>query len=230
MLVGFITSATVFTFIMGALQLQVMRRTAPDLPRPFYLKGASVLSPLGFLAGAMIFYWSGFGSLRGVVAAVMIGLPIYTLFQAPRRGKMSLAKGLMVGGPFFVARSVTQYFGPVGRDSIPFLPFWALCVAEVFAFTALVWLLSNAGGRREVNATWWMLFLAMALYLLSYYGTYGPEGIGPLVPFPWDNLVAVALGLVAYYWGVASGYQTAEMKRIADSGTGVVAEERAEAK
>ena len=224
-LVGFITSATVFTFVMGALQLQVMRRTAPDLHRPFLLKWAGVVSPLGFLAGAMIFYWSGFGSLKGVIAAVMIGLPVYTLFQAPRRGKMSLSKGLTIGIPFFVAWAVTQYFGPVGQDVIPFLPFWALCAAEVFAFTVLVYVLSNEEGRREVNAAWWMLFLAFSLYLLSYYGTYGPDGVDPLVPFPWDNVVAVALGLVAYYWGVASGYQTAEMKRIADSGTGVIAQD-----
>ena len=221
-LVGFITSTTVLTFVMGALQLQVMRRTAPDLSRPFWLRGASVISPLGFVAASMIVYWSGFGTLRGVVAAVLIGLPIYTLSQAPRRGKMSFAKGLAVGVPFAAIWVATQYFGPMGQDALPFWLFWILSVAEVLAFTALVWFLSNDEGRREVNAAWWLLFLTLALYGLSYYGTYGPEGVDPLVPFPWDNFVAVALGLIAYYWGVSSGYQTQEMKRIADSGTGII--------
>lgn len=227
-LVGFITSTTVLTFVMGALQLQVMRRTAPDLPRPFWLKGASVISPLGFLAASMIVYWSGFSSLVGVVAAVLIGLPIYTLSQAPRQGKMSLAKGFVVGVPFAAAWVVTQYFGPLGQDTLPFWLFWTLSAIEVVVFTAFVWLLSNGKGRREVKAAWWVLFLTLALYGLSYYGTYGPLD-NPVIPFPWDNVVALAIGLAAYYWGVASGYQTEEMKRIADSGTGIIAEEEPDA-
>lgn len=75
LLVEFISSATVFTFIMGAVQLVVLRRTAPDLPRPFWLRGAIVLAPLGFLSGAMIFYWSSFDTLKGVVAAIFFTGP-----------------------------------------------------------------------------------------------------------------------------------------------------------
>lgn len=176
----------------------------------------------------MIVYWSGFSSLVGVVAAVLIGLPIYTLSQAPRQGKMSLAKGFVVGVPFAAAWVVTQYFGPLGQDTLPFWLFWTLSAVEVVVFTAFVWLLSNGKGRREAKAAWWVLFLTLALYGLSYYGTYGPLD-NPVIPFPWDNVVALAIGLAAYYWGVASGYQTEEMKRIADSGTGIIAEEEADA-
>lgn len=227
LLVGFITAATVFTFIMGSLQLQVMRRTAPDLPRPFWLKGAAILSPLGFLAGSMIFYWAGFSELSGVVAAVLIGLPLYTFFQGPIRGRISRINGLLIGIPYAVIWIVTQYFGPLGQDAMPFLLYWVLSAIEVLAFTALVRFLANAEGKREVNAAWWVLFMVLALYLLSYYGSYGEA---KSIPFPWDNLIAVVIGLIAYYWGVASGYQTEEIKEIVDRGTGLLHADEEEAR
>ncbi|MCA3747802.1 MAG: hypothetical protein IN808_01495, partial [Rubrobacter sp.] len=35
-------------------------------------------------------------------------------------------------------------------------------------------------------------------------------------------LIALGIGLVAYYWGVASGYETEEMRSINESGTGLI--------
>lgn len=227
LLVGFITAATVFTFVMGAVQLQVMRRTAPDLERPFWLKGAAIISPLGFLAGSMIFYWEGFEGLRGVVAAVLIGLPLYTFLQGPSRNRISRGTGLLIGIPYFALWFITQYFGPLGQDSFPFLLYWVISAAEVLGFTGLVWLVTNQDGKREVNAAWWVLCMVLALYLLSYYGSYGTLD-SPLLPYPWDNLVAAAIGLVAYFWGVASGYETEEMREINEAGTGILATEEEE--
>ncbi|MGI9048235.1 MAG: APC family permease [Rubrobacteraceae bacterium] len=226
LLVEFITSATVFTFVMGALQLQVLRRTAPDLERPFWLRGASILSPLGFLSGSMIFYWSGFGSLQGVVPAVLTGLAVYTFFQAPARGRMSRGMGLAIGIPFLVIWLVTQYFGPVGQDSLPFLAYFFLSLAEVLVFIGVVYVVSNAEGKREVNAAWWVIFMTFALFLLAYYGSYNTDIFKDNAPiaFPWDNLIAVAIGLVAYYWGVASGFETEDIKDIKATGSGLVPE------
>jgi amino acid transporter len=218
-ILGFVTAATVYSLVMGAVMLRVMRRTAPDLPRPFRLRGTALLCPLGFLAGSLIFYWTGFEVMTAVLAAILLGLPLYVLFQAPRRGLMARSTGLALGVSFLAAWFVIQYLGPLGKDALPFLPFWAFVVVEVSAFTGLVWSLGGAEVKREVNSAWWMLFLTLALYLLSYYGSYGPLG-EPLATFPWDSAIATAVGLVAYYWGVASGYQTEAMREVMKVGTG----------
>ena len=226
LLVQFITSATVFTFIMGALQLQVLRRTAPDLERPFWLRGASILSPLGFLSGSMIFYWSGFSSLKGVIPAVLTGLAVYTFFQAPARNRMSRGMGLAIGIPFLVIWLVTQYFGPVGQDSLPFLVYFFLSLAEVLVFIGVVYVVSTDEGKREVNAAWWVIFMTFALFLLSYYGSYNSDVFGnnPPIAFPWDNLIAAVIGIISYYWGVASGFETQDIKDIKATGSGLVPE------
>ena len=229
LLVEFITSATVFTFIMGALQLQVLRRTAPDLERPFWLRGANIISPLGFLSGSMIFYWSGFESLQGVIPAVLTGLAVYTFFQGPARGRMSRATGFAIGIPYLVIWLVTQYFGPIGQDSLPFLLYFILSLVEVLAFTGAVYLVTSDEGKREVNAVWWVYFMTFALFLLSYYGSYNSDVFeNPPITFPWDNLIAAVIGVIAYYWGVASGYETEDIKDIKATGSGFVPKEEEE--
>jgi amino acid transporter len=224
LLVGFISSATALTFMMGALQLQVLRRTAPDLPRPFRLKGAAVLSPLGFLSASMIIYWSGFKTLKGVIAAVFVGLCVYTFVHAPNSGWMRRPVGLVLGVVFLVAWVATQYVGPLGTaGGLSFPVFFILCAIEVVGFSLLVWWTSTAEGRRAVNAAWWVLFLILASFLLSYYGAYGPL-TKAAIPFPYDNLIAIVIGLISYYWGVASGFETDGIRAINATGTGLIPE------
>ena len=71
------------------------------------------LSPLGFLAASMIIYWSGFKTLKGVIAAVFVGLCVYTFVHAPNSW-MRRRVGLVLGVVFLVAWTATKYFGPLG--------------------------------------------------------------------------------------------------------------------
>ena len=58
-LVGVVSSATVLTYIMGPVSLHAFRKTAPDLDRPYRLKGYQVISPLAFVIASLIVYWTG---------------------------------------------------------------------------------------------------------------------------------------------------------------------------
>jgi hypothetical protein len=44
----------------------------------------------------------------------------------------------------------------------------------------------------------------------------------PVVGFPWDSLLAVALGLIVFFWGVASGFLTEEVEAVNRRGSGVI--------
>ena len=232
LLVGFVTAATVVTYIWGGLGVQILRRTAGDLHRPFRLWRAGVMGPIAFLAAVIILYWTTFAVLINVVAAVFVVLPALAWFYGPRQGWLEKRAGALLGGAFLVAWIGTKYFGgwvltavgtPLGAHPT-FLLYYALELCEVVGFTAAMWALSNREGRQAVAAAWWFIFLVFASLLLSYYGGYGPLA-SPLVPFPWDSVAVLPIGLVAYYWGLASGYTTAEIKAITDSGAAVVAGE-----
>lgn len=218
MLIGFTSSTAVVTYLAAAPQLQVMRRTAPGAERPFVLRGAAVFSPLGFLAASMILYWSGYSVLQGVVATVLVALPIYACYQAPRQGRVNGSIGGWIGGVFLVVWIATQVFGPLGMDSLPFVAFWLLITAEVAGFIVLLWRVCDTEGRRELRAGTWVVSLLLGLFLLSRFGAYGNLGHPP-IPFPYDSLVAAVLGLATYYWAVRSGYATTELNTMLTSPT-----------
>ncbi|WP_020497994.1 APC family permease [Sciscionella marina] len=218
MLIGFTSSTAVVTYLAAAPQLQVMRRTAPDAERPFLLRGAAVFSPLGFLAASMILYWSGYSVLQGVVASVLLALPIYAWYQGPRSGRIGRTSGRVIGGVFLLTWIATQVIGPLGTQSLPFWGFWLLGAAELALYTLAMRRACTESGRRELRSGAWVVALLVVLYLLSRFGAYG-ELTHPPIPFPYDSLVAAALGLAAYYWAVHSGYATRELHEMLEKPT-----------
>lgn len=79
-LVGFITSATVFTYLVGGPAVRIFRKHASELKRPFTLKGSMILSPVAFIGASLIVYWSGWPLVGDLAIAIYIGLVVYLVF------------------------------------------------------------------------------------------------------------------------------------------------------
>jgi len=79
-LVGFITSATVFTYLVGGPAVRIFRKHASELKRPFTLKGSMILSPIAFVGASLIVYWSGWPLVGDLAIAIYIGLVVYLIF------------------------------------------------------------------------------------------------------------------------------------------------------
>uniref|UniRef100_UPI0026318FE0 APC family permease n=1 Tax=Ferroplasma sp. TaxID=2591003 RepID=UPI0026318FE0 len=62
-LVGLITGATAFTYIVGGSALMVFRKEAESLKRPFKLPFATILAPIAFVGATLIVYWSGWPTI-----------------------------------------------------------------------------------------------------------------------------------------------------------------------
>jgi amino acid transporter len=84
-LVGFISSSTVFTYIVGGSALTTFRKHAAELKRPFKLGGASVFAPISFVGASLIVYWSGWPVVGYVAAAIFLGLLVYGVLAAANR-------------------------------------------------------------------------------------------------------------------------------------------------
>ncbi|WP_298209752.1 APC family permease [Ferrimicrobium sp.] len=78
-LVGVISSATAFTYVMGPVSLAVFRKYHNDKHRPFRLGGAKVLGLLAFIGGTLIIYWSGWGVDWKLVVGILGGTIIYLI-------------------------------------------------------------------------------------------------------------------------------------------------------
>src|SRR5699024_6991731 len=102
-LVGFISSAAVLTYLMGGIGLPVLRKTASKLDRPFHLPGHLFWSLISFLAAVVVLYWSGFETLANVFTITLIGLPVYTAYDARIRGWISKTTSAVLSIVFLVA-------------------------------------------------------------------------------------------------------------------------------
>lgn len=81
-LVGVISAATVFTYIIGPVSAGVLRRTHPDARRPFRLAGMGVISPAAFVIGTLIIYWTGWKTDWKLVVAILGGTIIWAIASA----------------------------------------------------------------------------------------------------------------------------------------------------
>jgi amino acid transporter len=227
-LVGFITSTTVLTYIMGGAGLMALRRLAPTWRRPVRLPYPWLLCGLSFIAATEVVYWSGFSTLVEVVTFVLISIAIYLMYYAPAKGFMSNNQGLTLGLVFLVAWVwIAAKGGWVLRSgTLPVHGSWtfgtyftAFAVTLVLVTTA-TWLLSNEEGRRHIRAGWWFIFFVIALFLLSYYGSLGASFVNPkIVPvptvhFPYDYLIAAGIGLLCFLWAVYTAFETDELREL----------------
>ncbi|MGH9063652.1 MAG: APC family permease [Acidimicrobiales bacterium] len=228
-LVGFITSTTALTYIMGGLGVPVFRRYAPQLHRPFRLPLSFFWAPVGFLAAAMLVFWSTFPTLASVYAAVFIGMPLFVWYYAIRKGWAKTVPAAVLGAAFlggWVYLSLRSGWVLRSAKVLPVPGSWsfgtydiALSAAIVF-FVVGLWAICNKEGKKHVERTAWFIWMLLALFPLEYYTqTVGPLTSAPL-KFQWGTLIAVGVGIVAYYWGVASGFMTDELQDIVDAAGG----------
>lgn len=81
-LVGVVSSATVFTYVIGPVSAAVFRRHAPDAPRPYKLGGMKVIAPIAFVIGSLIIYWTGWTTDWKLLSAILLGLVLYAIFSS----------------------------------------------------------------------------------------------------------------------------------------------------
>ncbi|WP_432180701.1 APC family permease [Streptomyces sp. NBC_00063] len=215
-LAGFISTAMVLSALMAAVCLPVMRRHAPDLPRPFVLRRAGFWAPAGFCAAAALIYWAGFETLVNIAVLVFGGLVVYGAHYGPFRGWTSRKAGVSVSVVYFVAWCWVSAQGgwflatgdKVADGSWSFPVYCAASAALVVVYCAVLWFLSNAEGRKHINSGLWLVVLLLGTLPLSYYGEFGPAKD---LAFPVGTLLEMALALAVYYWAVASGFATEEL-------------------
>ncbi|MGH3159729.1 MAG: APC family permease [Streptosporangiaceae bacterium] len=223
-MVSLITGMTALTYIMGGVMLPILRKHAPNLPRPFRLPWAQFWAPVSFLAAMLVVYWGGYANNVELYGFAFIGLPIFVWYFAPRNGwfgttakkQLAVANGLVFLGAWCYIQDEGGYLlrisGPA-PNSWGFMAYLIAQVADVAFFCLVLWLLAEAKGKRDVLSGIWVIAMLFGLLPIDYYGAFGPYKVPP-IGFPWGTLLAIVVGLIAFYWGVAVGYNTEALQQI----------------
>lgn len=156
-LVGFITSATVFTYIVGGPALRVLRKHAPELKRPFKLGGSYILSPISFVGASLVVYWSGWPLDLYLLIAIYIGFLVWAILRGTGLITKSFnAEQIKAGiwAPVFAAvLTFMTYLGPAdvvgGQGYLPF-PYGTIVVIIV-SVLFYVWAVKSGIRTEEID-------------------------------------------------------------------------------
>jgi hypothetical protein len=177
----------------------------------------------------MIVFWTTYVTLADVYAAVFVGLPIFGWYYAAEHGWVDRPKIGVLGAVFLAAWIYIQFRGGwVMRVVTPVDParhgFWSFATYDIASSACVafyligLYLLANQEGRRHVQASVWLVVMMLALFPLEYWtADLGPHTTEP-ISFTVGTLVAAAVGLACYFWGVASGFSTPELQDILAGG------------
>ncbi|MEM3851880.1 MAG: amino acid permease, partial [Methanomassiliicoccales archaeon] len=228
LLVGFISSATVFTYMMGGIALKVFRRTAPSLKRPYRLPASAILAPIGFLAAALIVYWSGIELVTILAFAIFAGIPVYMMLYAPKRFGFRRSRMFPAGVIFWAVLLALFYYAyafvlvPGQKETTTGVPLSSSLVTSfailmvllavlILGGTYLMGRVAPSDRRKELYSAYWLLVFTLGIMPISFFGAFGYD---TLVAFPYDNIVAIVFGLIMFYVAVNSGYQTEDVTAI----------------
>lgn len=143
-MINVVSAALVLSYAVAPITTAALRRNAPDLTRPFRVRGFAVLGPLSFIVAALIVYWSGWKTLSWLLG---VQIALYAVYVGYRARRPAYRAGL--------ARDV--------RASLWLIGFYALVMA-------VSWL-GTFGGERVIGSPWDSVLAAVVALLAYAWGT-----------------------------------------------------------
>jgi amino acid transporter len=151
-LVGFITSATVLSFAPGAAVVPALRRTRPDLARPFRCPGGDVIPLLAFISSDLIVIWSTWTTNWKLFVTVLIGIVLLAVFHLVRRDTppLDLRSGSWVVS-WLAGLAILSYLAG-DLDDAAKLGFWtSVAITTVFSIVIFYVAIALRLGREETD-------------------------------------------------------------------------------
>ncbi|HJT99169.1 MAG TPA: APC family permease [Rhodanobacteraceae bacterium] len=154
-LAAVISVATIISYLTGPASVVSLRRTAPELHRPFRLPGLSIIALLAFVFSAELLYWAKWPLTGEIILLVVVALPVYFYYQW-KNGWQDFARQLN-GAWWLVAYlptiALVSYFGSAqfgGHDVIPFG--WDLALVAAIGVCFYFWGVASGWRTPAVDA------------------------------------------------------------------------------
>jgi len=120
-LVSVVTGAIVLMYAGAPLALGALRRSRPDMHRPYRMPAASVVGPASFVFATFIAYWSGWQTISTLMIALLVGFGLMGLARSlhldlePPPIEWASAAWL---APYLLGLTVVSYLGNFGPGGI----------------------------------------------------------------------------------------------------------------
>src|SRR5699024_10504495 len=115
------TAAKALTYIVGPVSLMTLRKSSPDMKRPFFLKAATTISALAFIAATFIIYWSGWSDISLLMPLIIPVIIFYFAFVDKDPKFEGKVRGDMYSGywliGYFIFMFIMSYIGSYGPQA-----------------------------------------------------------------------------------------------------------------
>ncbi|MGY1682925.1 APC family permease [Geodermatophilus sp. SYSU D01176] len=219
--VGMVSIALTLSYVMGGPVLAVLRRTAPDFPRPVRLRGAVFWALAGYVASLLLIYFAGWVPLINLFTIVFFALPLYGAYTSVLHGWSRPGPSWVLSAAFTVAWIATAVGGgwlatldqEQREGGWDFPVYFTAIVLIVVAFMAGLYAVSSEVGRRHIRGGTWMVATILALLAVAYLGQFGPMD-DPVIANPVDLVLMVLIAVGSFFWSVRAGGPTEELGEI----------------
>ncbi|PTT69431.1 aspartate:proton symporter, partial [Pseudomonas sp. HMWF007] len=121
------------SYAVAPVSVAALRRSAPDMPRPFRVKCMGVLGPVSFIIAALIVYWSGWNTVSWLLGLQILMFVVYLLCaRFVPTAHLSLSRQVRSSAwliAFYAVTIVLSKLGTFGGLGILAHPFDTLVVA-----------------------------------------------------------------------------------------------------
>jgi amino acid transporter len=139
-LAAVISVATIISYLTGPVSVMTLRRTAPELNRPFRLAGLPLLAGVAFIMSTELLYWARWPLTGEIILLMVVALPVYFYYQA---------------------KAGWHDFGRQMKGA-----WWLVCYLPALAFVS--WAGSTTFGGRGYLSYGWDLALVAVIGLVFY--------------------------------------------------------------
>lgn len=141
-LAAVISVATIISYLTGPVSVMTLRRTAPELHRPFRLRGLPVIAGIAFIMSAELLYWAKWPLTGEIILLMVVALPIYFYYQA-KNGWEDFGrhmKGAWWLVCYLIALAIVSLIGSPQFGGLGYLPYgWDLAVVAVIGLVFYLW-------------------------------------------------------------------------------------------
>jgi len=134
-LIGVVSAALMLSYAAAPMAVAALRRSAPELPRPFRVRALALLGPLAFVVAALIVYWSRWQTLSWLLGLQVVMFAAWVLYRLPAKQQraqlwrqVACAAWLIV---FYLLVMLVSYLGTFGGISVITHPWDTLAVALI---------------------------------------------------------------------------------------------------
>ena len=154
-LAAVISVATIISYLTGPVSVMTLRRTAPELARPFKLKGLNVIAGVAFIMSAELLYWAKWPLTGKILLLIVVALPIYVYYQWKSGwhdfGRQMKGAWWLVF--YMITLAVVSYIGSAKFGGLNVIPYgWDLAVVAVVGLVFFVWGVNSGWRTPSVEA------------------------------------------------------------------------------